>query len=449
MDEYELFSLKQAAAEIKNCNNTSDKYTLLTRAFELFSLETERLERAYNSLKDEFAAIHKELETTNKNLIRKVTEMDMMSFYFQSLISKMSQGLLFVDLNGDVTTYNMEAANILDIPTSTILFSNFWAHLEDDQFGFSMREALANRCSPHTIFTTIKKASRSPKILEINTTFVNEEGSSSTAYGKEIPLKKFQGIIILIRDITKMKRLQAAADRNDRLKELGEMAALVAHEIRNPLGGIKGFASLLKRDLKEEPERAKMAQFIIEGTENLNRLVTNVLNYARPVELRMQNVNLPALLKELQTHFEADANFSESISIHLTMKTKALKLSIDPQLIKSALLNLIVNAQQAMVEKGGEISLSLDKDAHHAILTVADQGCGIPPENLNLIFSPFFTTKAEGNGFGLAEVSKIIQAHDGSIKLESELGVGTVFTIKLPLFHEFQDGITLAKEQEG
>lgn len=445
MDDYELFSLKQAAAAIKKCNDTSDKYTLLTRAFELFSLETDRLERAYNSLKDEFAAIHKELEATNKNLIRKVAELDMMSFYFQSLISKMSQGLLFVDLNGDVTTYNMEAENILDIPATTILFSNFWAHLEDDQFGFSMREALANRSSPQTVFTTLKRNDNAPKELEVNTTFVNEEGDSSKEYGKDIPLKKFQGIIILIRDITKMKRLQAIANRNDRLKELGEMAALVAHEIRNPLGGIKGFASLLKRDLKDDPENAKMAQYIIEGTETLNRLVTNVLNFARPVKLQMENTNLAALLKELLAHFEADINLSQSIEIDLVATVKTLKLRLDPQLIKSALLNLIVNAQQAMNERGGRITLSLDKDQHHAIITITDQGCGIPEENLVQIFSPFFTTKVEGNGFGLAEVSKIIQAHEGQIKVTSTLNVGTEFIVKLPLFHDFQDGIT----QEG
>lgn len=445
MDDYELFSLKQAAAAIKKCNDTSDKYTLLTRAFELFSLETDRLERAYNSLKDEFAVIHKELESTNKNLIRKVAELDMMSFYFQSLISKMSQGLLFVDLNGDVTTYNMEAENILDIPATTILFSNFWAHLDDDQFGFSMREALANRSSPQTVFTTLKKKDNAPKELEVNTTFVNEEGDSSKEYGKDIPLKKFQGIIILIRDITKMKRLQAIANRNDRLKELGEMAALVAHEIRNPLGGIKGFASLLKRDLKDNPENAKMAQYIIEGTETLNRLVTNVLNFARPVKLQMENTNLAALLKELLAHFEADVNLSQSIEIDLVATVKTLKLRLDPQLIKSALLNLIVNAQQAMNERGGRITLSLDKDQHHAIITITDQGCGIPEENLVQIFSPFFTTKVEGNGFGLAEVSKIIQAHEGQIKVTSTLNVGTEFIVKLPLFHDFQDGIT----QEG
>lgn len=435
MDDHKLFSLKEAAATLQKCKDAANNNTLLVEAFELFNQETDRLERAYNSLKEEFALIHEELETANKNLIQKVAELEMMSFYCQSVVAHISQGLLFIDLNGDVITYNLQAESILGVPASRILSSNFWAHFQDAHFGFSMREALAHRTSPHTIFTTLK-TEHTTKDIEVNTTFVDEEGDLNTSYGKEMPLKKFQGIIILIRDITNMKRLQAIAHRNDRLKELGEMAALVAHEIRNPLGGIKGFASLLKRDLQNEPRYVKMTEYIIEGTDTLNRLVTNVLNYSRPIQLEIKTIDLPILLQELKAHFEADTQLSQSISIELESTFQTLELKVDPQLIKCALLNLMVNAKQAMSEKGGTLRLFLDKNAEEVAIVVIDEGCGIAPEDLEKIFSPFFTTKPEGNGFGLAEVSKIIQAHNGSIQVKSSLNCGTEIILKLPLFNE-------------
>jgi PAS domain S-box-containing protein len=433
MKDLSLESLKNAAKLISKTDDPHEKFVTLSRAFELFSLEADRLEGAYNSLKEEFTAIHLELEAMNKKLIRKVAELDITTYYLESILGNISQGLLFIDLNGDVMTYNDTAEKILGKSRESVLFHNFWLNFSDNLFGFSMREALSTQTPPHTVFTTLKTKDGLHDIeLEVNTTFVNEEGENGKGYYQEFAVKKLQGVIILIRDITDIRKLQLIANRNDRLKELGEMAAMVAHEIRNPLGGIKGFASLLRRDLKENPEQMQMASYIVEGTEILNRLVTNVLNYSRPLDVRKEAVDMIAILNELKHHFEADANTKDKVKIHLVHSMSKLMLRLDPQLIKNVFLNLIVNAQQAIEDKG-TITITVEEASPYAAIKVADTGCGIPEQNIEQIFSPFFTTKVEGNGFGLAEVHKVIQEHEGIIEVESTVNVGTIFTIKLPL----------------
>ena len=236
----------------------------------------------------------------------------------------------------------------------------------------------------------------------------------------------------MIRDITEIRHLQQIASRQDRLQELGEMAASVAHEIRNPLGGIEGFASLLKRDLKDSPKMQEMAQYIVEGSQTLNKLVTNILNYSRPISIQLEPTLLSTLINSTLSLIQADKNYKENIIFNFTSPDNEKKISLDPQLFKLALINLLINATQAMPD-GGKISITLLEKKGQAILEVSDSGEGIPPKNLEKIFSPFFTTKETGNGFGLSEVYKLVQAHGGLIEAKSQLKIGTTFTIKLPL----------------
>jgi signal transduction histidine kinase len=240
----------------------------------------------------------------------------------------------------------------------------------------------------------------------------------------------------MIRDVTEMRYLQTLADRADRMKVLGEMAAQVAHEIRNPLGGIKGFASLLKRDLISHPEMQQMAASIVEGTDNLNHLVDQILHYSRPVQAHTEATDLILLLKQVKEHIMADANiYKSNINIHIETSFSKISLPLDTGLFKSALLNLIVNAIQAM-PNGGTITLALRKQLYHVILSVSDTGTGIPEDLIPKLYSPFFTTKREGNGLGLIEVQKVIHAHGGTIDVTSIVNQGTTFIIKLPIKHK-------------
>ncbi|KIC71171.1 two-component system sensor histidine kinase NtrB [Candidatus Protochlamydia amoebophila] len=404
----------------------------LEQAFKQFSLETERLEFAYQSLQEQFKGVQKSLQESHTKHSGKLAELDFVTRYLETILNHISQGILFVDLNGIITTCNTKTEEILKVQASRLLFHSFSDCFEDMAFGFSIQEVLQTKTCPRICFVTRALENDLKVELEIEPTFVSMSEHSFPLDHRQPSSPPVQGLLILIRNITEVRRLQQAANQYSRLKELGEMAAHLAHEIRNPLGGIKGFATLLQQDLADRPELQQMAYHIIEGTDSLNHFVSNILTYTRPFQARFEHVNLKTYLEEIGLLLQADVSWNASFSFNLNTHLPDLVLSIDPPLLKSAILNLLVNAMQAMPQ-GGKITVSVEKMQDEVIIIISDTGIGISKENLNKIFSPFFTTKETGTGLGLAEVQKVIQAHQGTIEVKSEVGNGTSFTIKLPL----------------
>jgi PAS domain S-box-containing protein len=343
-----------------------------------------------------------------------VTDFDGITDPLKNILDNSVQGILFIDTKGVITTCNHAAEMILGLSAQEVLFHTFWDIFSDDMFGFSVQKALKEKQLSATYHVSYFSPSHHHRELEVVTT---------------IALK---GMMLMIHDVTEVHRLQILAARTDRMKILGEMAAHVAHEIRNPLGGIKGFASLLKRDLKHDPELEKMADYIIEGTDNLSNLVNQILHYTRPIQLHLEKIDLITLLHQVKQHLLADVNiYKPTISIIIDSPFDTLILPLDGSFFKSAILNLLVNAIQAM-PKGGMITLRVRKQSTFLVLSVEDTGTGIPEEDLSKLFSPFFTTKPEGNGLGLPEVQKVVQAHNGTLDVISIVDKGTTFTIKLP-----------------
>ena len=243
-------NLQKATEKLMASKSQNDKLTSLSKAFEIFSEESLRLETAYKSLNQHFQLLNVELQEANYKLQNKVAELDVITQYLKSILENISQGILFIDFQGVITTYNLAAKTILQLPPEEILMKSFWKCFDDRAFGFSMREALHEKRAPTFSMVTFKYADHTHCDLEISTTFTQKKPQASGHKG----LASAEGLILMIRDITEIRQLQMIANRADRLKELGEMAAQVAHEIRNPLGGIKGFASLLERDLVERPD---------------------------------------------------------------------------------------------------------------------------------------------------------------------------------------------------
>ena len=408
---------RQDSSQVEESNISEVSY--LTQAFERFTKETQKLEKAYSSLKKQFRTVNLQLEETNHDLQENIAELDATTNYLNGILSNIAQGIIFVNLSGIVTTYNRAAENIFEVPSVEITSRKFWDHFQDDIFGFSMRETLLRRKDIAVSYATYISPRANNKELEISANFLLKGN------------KQTQGSIIVLRDITEIRRLQTLANRHDRLQELGELAASVAHEIRNPLGGIEGFASLLHRDLESSPQLQLMAQNIIEGTRTLNRLVGNVLHYARPMHTHFELVDLSNIVTETCELMNADQNFSNSIRCNVIVPEVPIIAAIDRSMLKSALLNITVNASQAMPD-GGDVTISLARNSSHAVININDMGVGIPPENFEKVFSPFFTTKTTGNGFGLSEVHKIIQTHGGLIDISSVPG-NTTFSIKIPL----------------
>jgi signal transduction histidine kinase len=404
---------------------------MLEQAFKQFSLETERLERIYHHLSTQFQGVQQTFQDYRLAIAGKLAELDFVTRYLGTILNEMSQGILFIDLNGTVTTYNSAAQQLLDIPEKQVLFHPFNDFFEEGALGFSLKEIFQTKRCPPKKFIQWKHNNKTLD-LEIETTFVCMASQPKSVDFSLANHQSVQGVLILIRNLTEIRQLQQMADRQSRLIELGELAAHLAHDIRNPLGGIKGYASLLEQELKDQPDLQQMASAISQGSDELNQFVTRVLDYARPFELQLQLFPIYPLVCDLRQLIQADSQWNPAVEFAIECQDPQLLLPVDVQLFKSALLNLFLNASQAMPD-GGYLTVKITTDQQMAIFTIQDTGCGIAADHLAKIFSPFFTTKQKGNGLGLSEVHRIIQAHQGWINVDSELGQGTTFIIYIPL----------------
>lgn len=404
MSDNILQQLQLSADSALKSQSVEEGVQHLSRAFALFSEEAARLKSAYSKLQERF-------QTVNQELGVKVAELSRLTHYLNNILKNISDAILFVDLEGTVTLFNEAAQKLLKKKGEEVLFKKFWSVFPDETFGFSMKEALKFGISHKLLYR---------KEMEISTMFVYEGP------------KWYHGMILVLRDISEKQKLQLIANRNDRMKELGEMAATVAHEIRNPLGGIRGYASLLYRDLESAKHLQEMAGFIIDGTKSLEKVVSAVLHYSKPVQVQPQTLDLGAFLKQVGKFIKVDPAFPPNVKLALHIPDSPLLAPIDPEALKSALLNLIFNAFQAM-PYGGTLTISLLKMETSCQIAVTDTGMGMEEEALQSLFSPFFTTKQKGNGLGLVETQKIIQAHFGAIDVRSQPEKGTTFTLTLPL----------------
>jgi signal transduction histidine kinase len=226
-----------------------------------------------------------------------------------------------------------------------------------------------------------------------------------------------------------IQEVERAARRSDRLAALGQLSAGLAHELRNPLGTIKASAELLQRNVSSENEVAReMAGFIGSEVDRTNSLVTRFLQFARPLKLRRDKADLSQTLDRAIAQVEREA---KGAAIYKNYAPEIAPFPFDAELLERVFYNLILNAVQAS-PPGGAVSVKTRAGADSVEIAVIDRGVGIEPAQRDSIFNPFFTTKPEGVGLGLAIVSKIVDEHGGKITVESEPGKGSVFHVVLP-----------------
>ena len=231
-----------------------------------------------------------------------------------------------------------------------------------------------------------------------------------------------------------LQEAQAEVRRAERLAALGQLTAGLAHELRNPLGTMKTSAEMLSRQVAQENAVAKeMAGFIASEVDRTNSLITRFLDFARPQHLKLETADITVMLDGAIARFEREQkNMGTSVTVFKNYSPDVPPVRHDAELMEHVIANLLVNAAQAS-SPGGIVTVKTLSDHREVEVAVIDRGSGIDPKNIENIFNPFFTTKSDGIGFGLAIISKILDEHGGRITVESALGEGSVFRVFLPL----------------
>ena len=252
------------------------------------------------------------------------------------------------------------------------------------------------------------------------------------------------GATLFFKDLTRVEQLEERERLRDRLAALGEMAAAIAHEVKNPLAGIEVMAGILKRQLTESPDAQNILADIIKEAKMANVIVQEVLAFVRPLRLQVEDVSVGDVVRDAVTMAESHWQKGK-IEIRVEVPESLRPIQGDPHQLRQIFTNFVTNAFEAMNGAGTieitAVAIDGEEESTTAeqtpgpmvMITITDTGPGIPPEVMDRIFSPFFTTKPQGSGLGLAIVRKIVDAHDGRIDVGQRPGGGTVFRVTLPV----------------
>jgi signal transduction histidine kinase len=258
------------------------------------------------------------------------------------------------------------------------------------------------------------------------------------------------GATLFFKDLTRVEQLEERERLRDRLAALGEMAAAIAHEVKNPLAGIEVMAGILKRQLTESPDAQNILADIIKEAKMANVIVQEVLAFVRPIRLQVEDIALADVIRDALVMAESHS-LRGNVEMRVDVPEALRPLQGDPHQLRQIFTNLLTNAFEAMDGSGAiditATAVEADDEAASAAeqatgptirITITDNGPGIPAEVVDRIFSPFFTTKPQGSGLGLAIVRKIVDAHDGRIDVGGRPGGGTVFRVTLPVRNQQQ-----------
>ena len=382
------------------------------------------------------SALSRELRIAGEALSESASDLVLLRRLHEHTVDSLNSGLLTTDLDSRVRSLNPEAERIIGLVPSEVLGRD----LEEVLPG--VREALL-----------VGKETPSGGRLRARMPLVRPGGEKRHLGLASSILRDGEGLasgwVVIFQDVTDVVAMEQELRRSERLAGIGQLAADIAHEIRNPLAAISGSVQILEASLSEDegdPEPQRLMGIVLREIDRLNGLITEFLQFARPAPTKPTQVDLGSVVEDLVRMFEVTR--PEGVEIEVDLGTKLTALA-DPTQVRQILWNLILNAVQAMPE-GGRIRISVaeaagepqegaseDRNdakggADFVEVTVTDTGVGIAPEVLERIFDPFFTTKPEGSGLGLATVHRIVEANGGNLRVQSLVGEGTALRVRFP-----------------
>jgi len=376
----------------------------------------------------------------------------------EDIIQNMTNGLVVVDETAHVTVFNKAASALLGYDAADVLGQPLRDALPGAMKLADIVEATLHHYgqarSPQLqrASDTMLAAVRRPLRSQIDSrpgapvfTHPQDEVEVRHKDGNVLPLAvnasplhdssgRVTGIVCLFEDLSEAKALEAERRRLDRLAALGEMSAVVAHEIRNPIAGIAAGVEYLSKNTPEGSAHKEDMAMILGEIERVNRILEDILSVARPFQLKLSFQTMPEIMEHVLHRYQTTIQ-KKKIHVVRCYAPSLPQALVDRQRMEQAFTNLVLNAVEVM-PNGGDLSIGLGADNCWLAITISDTGPGISLDVQQRIFEPFFTTKARGTGLGLAVARRVIEEHGGTIEVSSELGRGTKFSVQLPLSPE-------------
>ncbi len=381
---------------------------------------------------------------------------DMITSLNEHILSSMTGGVITINRDGIITTFNTAAEAILGYGSREVAGKRLEEIFPEGEENKKMSSIISSALNEGKTFSSgeirVRPKRKQPLSIGITTSLLKDKQGI------------LLGVVVTFKNLADIKRLEEQMRRADKLAALGSLAAGVAHEIRNPLGSVKGLAQLLQEGLDREGTMRSYARTIVREVDRLDKVVQELLSFAQPhdKEFEAQATDLGKVIDEALLLARHDIA-QDKIKVIREYKEDLPPLYADPMRLQQAFLNLMLNAFQAMPE-GGELRIStgtrekkrpVPLDRHARVLQAkhltgpgraigeegeefvevqfSDSGEGISPEDMKRLFDPFFTTRKDGSGLGLAITHQIVSAHYGYIDVDSQPGKGTTFTVGLPL----------------
>ena len=354
--------------------------------------------------------------------------------YYEDLLSSLQDGVIILDPSGRVVWLNQAAEELTGFSGSQIA-------------GRAVGEVFPPPSPLSSLVARTADLGRSH--ADFDATLTRADGGrltvSAVASLVSNPRGENRGVVLVLRDLSRVRELEEQLQRSDRLAALGILAAGMAHEVRNPLVGVRAAAQLMEREPGFPSSLREFTGIIIREVDRLNRLVDGLLAFAGRRPLRLLPCNVNQIVEEA-LRLESAGLQGGGVGVLRKYDPEVPAVAGDPDRLLQVFLNLIRNGTEAMAGGGGELAVRtrFERLAPQcggraaAVVEIADRGAGIPPEIQGKLFNPFFTTKHRGTGLGLPISQRIVEEHGGAIEVQSQMGQGTVFRVLLPIATDTQ-----------